>query len=112
MEKVISISIYVSNSLSDFYFVCFPFFRSGQTYFSKYRFVMNAGMLAGLVAVLAVPSILRVRHSRACVMTRSYRNGVFFFQILYSSLITRSSTASSKDSAAKGRRLYTAVINS
>ena len=31
-------------------------------------------------------------------MTRSYRNGVFFFQILYSSLIILSSTASSNGS--------------
>lgn len=38
---------------------------------------------------------VRLGHSRACVMTRSYRKGVFFFQILYSSLITLSSTASS-----------------
>ena len=38
-------------------------------------------------------------HSRACVITKSYKNGVFFFQILYSSLMTRSSTASSKGSA-------------
>ena len=39
---------------------------------------------------------VRLGHSRACVITRSYRNGVFFFHILYSSLMTRSSTASSK----------------
>lgn len=38
---------------------------------------------------------VREGHSRAWVITRSYRNGVFFFHILYSSLITRSSTASS-----------------
>ncbi|ALC47739.1 CG31344, partial [Drosophila busckii] len=35
-------------------------FKRGQAYFSKYRFVMTSGMLAGLIAVLAVPSILRV----------------------------------------------------
>jgi len=39
---------------------------------------------------------VKLGHSRAWVITRSYRNGVFFFQILYSSFITRSSTASSK----------------
>lgn len=38
---------------------------------------------------------VRLGHSRACTITRSYRNGVFFFQILYSSLMTRSSTVSS-----------------
>lgn len=38
---------------------------------------------------------VRLGHSRACVMTRSQRKGVFFFHILYSSFITRSSTASS-----------------
>ncbi|KAH8383981.1 hypothetical protein KR009_011589, partial [Drosophila setifemur] len=35
-------------------------FKRAQHYYSKYLFVMNAGMLAGLIAVLAVPSILRV----------------------------------------------------
>jgi len=88
MEKVISSSIYVSNSLSDFYFVCFPFFRSGQTYFSKYRFVMNAGMLAGLVAVLAVPSILRVlsctrQSSTAFTAYRRYVRTIFHTQAWY-----------------------------
>ncbi len=39
---------------------------------------------------------VKLGHSRACVITKSYRNGVFFFHILYSSLMTRSSTASSK----------------
>ena len=39
---------------------------------------------------------VRLGHSRACVITKSYKNGVFFFQILYSSFITLSSTASSK----------------
>lgn len=39
---------------------------------------------------------VRLGHSRAWVITKSYRKGVFFFHILYSSLITRSSTASSK----------------
>lgn len=41
---------------------------------------------------------VRLGHSRACVITKSYRNGVFFFQILYSSFMIRSSTASSKGS--------------
>lgn len=35
-------------------------FARGQAYLSKYRFVYTSGMLSGLVAVLAVPSILRV----------------------------------------------------
>ncbi|KAM7361383.1 uncharacterized protein ACRADG_011587 [Cochliomyia hominivorax] len=35
-------------------------FRQGQSYFKKYRFVIQSGMLAGLVAVLAIPSILKV----------------------------------------------------
>ncbi|KAL9890367.1 uncharacterized protein ACN427_009384 isoform 1-T1 [Glossina fuscipes fuscipes] len=35
-------------------------FREGQTYMSKYRFVLQSGMLAGLIAVLSVPSILKV----------------------------------------------------
>lgn len=38
---------------------------------------------------------VRLGHSKAWVITRSYRKGVFFFQILYSSFITLSSTASS-----------------
>lgn len=38
---------------------------------------------------------VRLGHSSAWVITRSYRKGVFFFQILYSSLMTLSSTASS-----------------
>ena len=33
---------------------------------------------------------VRAGHSKAFVTTRSYRKGVFFFQILYSSLIIRS----------------------
>lgn len=32
----------------------------GQSYFIKYRFVLQSGMLAGLVAVLAIPTILNV----------------------------------------------------
>lgn len=39
---------------------------------------------------------VREGHSKAWVITRSYRKGVFFFHILYSSLMTLSSTASSK----------------
>jgi hypothetical protein len=39
---------------------------------------------------------VRLGHSKAWVITKSYRNGVFFFHILYSSLITHSSTALSK----------------
>ncbi|XP_037951493.1 uncharacterized protein LOC119682198 [Teleopsis dalmanni] len=35
-------------------------FIRGQTFMSKYRFVLHSGMLAGLVAVLAIPSILRI----------------------------------------------------
>lgn len=41
---------------------------------------------------------VRLGHSKAWVITKSYKNGVFFFQILYSSLIILSSTASSKGS--------------
>lgn len=35
-------------------------FKSGQKYMKKYHFVMFSGMLSGLVAVLAIPSILNV----------------------------------------------------
>lgn len=45
---------------------------------------------------------VRLGHSSACVITRSYRNGVFFFHILYSSFITLSSTASSKAAVTHG----------
>ena len=44
---------------------------------------------------------VRLGHSNAWVITKSYKNGVFFFQILYSSLIILSSTASSKGSERK-----------
>lgn len=47
---------------------------------------------------------VREGHSSACVITRSYRKGVFFFHILYSSLMTRSSTASSNVSVILGTR--------
>lgn len=47
-------------------FFLYSTFR-GQDYYKKYRFVLTSGMLAGLIAVLAIPSILRVlictRHS-------------------------------------------------
>lgn len=45
---------------------------------------------------------MRLGHSRACVITRSYKKGVFFFQILYSSLMTRSSTVSSSTAGREG----------
>ncbi|XP_073830964.1 uncharacterized protein [Musca autumnalis] len=35
-------------------------FKQGQNFMTKYRFVIQSGMLSGLVAVLAIPSILRV----------------------------------------------------
>lgn len=40
-------------------------------------------------------------HSSACVTTRSYRKGVFFFQILYSSATTLSSTSAGAAGAAE-----------
>ena len=45
---------------------------------------------------------VRLGHSSACVITRSYRKGVFFFHILYSSFMTRSSTASSYTGRGRG----------
>uniref|UniRef100_W8B661 Uncharacterized protein n=2 Tax=Ceratitis capitata TaxID=7213 RepID=W8B661_CERCA len=46
-------------------------FRKGQSYMKKYRFIIVAGMFYGLVAVLAIPSILRVlictRQSSTCL---------------------------------------------
>ncbi|XP_011196851.1 uncharacterized protein Sb_3 isoform X1 [Zeugodacus cucurbitae] len=46
-------------------------FRKGQLFMNKYRFLITAGMLYGLVSVLAIPSILRVlmctRQSSTCV---------------------------------------------
>ncbi|XP_017475249.1 PREDICTED: uncharacterized protein LOC108365658 isoform X2 [Rhagoletis zephyria] len=45
-------------------------FKKGQSYMNKYRFLITAGMLYGLVAVLAIPSILRLlqctRQSSTC----------------------------------------------
>ncbi|XP_054747617.1 uncharacterized protein LOC129253327 [Anastrepha obliqua] len=45
-------------------------FRKGQDYMNTYRFLITAGMLYGLVGVLAIPSILRVlictRQSSTC----------------------------------------------
>uniref|UniRef100_A0A1I8MYZ7 Uncharacterized protein n=1 Tax=Musca domestica TaxID=7370 RepID=A0A1I8MYZ7_MUSDO len=35
-------------------------FKQGQSFMNKYRFVIQSGMLSGLVAVLAIPSILKV----------------------------------------------------
>ena len=35
-------------------------------------------------------------HSRPCVMTKSYRNGVFFFHILYSCWMSRSSSCAAR----------------
>ncbi|XP_075146745.1 uncharacterized protein LOC142221095 [Haematobia irritans] len=35
-------------------------FKQGQSYMDKYRFVIQSGMLTGLVAVLAIPTILKV----------------------------------------------------
>ncbi|XP_011211327.2 uncharacterized protein LOC105231623 isoform X1 [Bactrocera dorsalis] len=46
-------------------------FRKGQSFMTKYRFLITAGMFYGLVAVLAIPSILRVlmctRQSSTCL---------------------------------------------
>ncbi|XP_016999171.2 uncharacterized protein [Drosophila takahashii] len=72
-------------------------FRRGQSYFSKYRFVMNAGMLAGLIAVLAVPSILRVlsctrQSSTAFTAYRRYVRTIFHTQAWYNySILDRGS---------------------
>ncbi|XP_013099465.2 uncharacterized protein LOC106081799 [Stomoxys calcitrans] len=35
-------------------------FKQGQSFMQKYRFVIQSGMLSGLVAVLAIPSILKI----------------------------------------------------
>lgn len=45
---------------------------------------------------------VRLGHSRACVITRSYDKWVFFFQILYSSLMTRSSIVSFSTAGREG----------
>ncbi|KAH8295341.1 hypothetical protein KR018_010149, partial [Drosophila ironensis] len=63
-------------------------FRRGQNYFSVYRLVINAGMLAGLIAVLAVPSILRVlsctrQSSTAFTAYRRYVRTIFHTQAWY-----------------------------
>ena len=49
---------------------------------------------------------VRLGHSKACVITKSCKNGVFFFQILYSSLMILSSTASSKGSTTKKKQQH------
>ncbi|KAH8420825.1 hypothetical protein KR222_005896, partial [Zaprionus bogoriensis] len=64
-------------------------FKRGQQYFSKYRFVMTAGMLAGLISVLAIPSILRVlvctrQSSTALTAYRRYVRTIFHTQAWYS----------------------------
>lgn len=64
-------------------------FKRGQRYFSKYRFVMTSGMLAGLIAVLAIPSILRVlictRQSSNCFTAyRRYVRTILHTQAWYS----------------------------
>lgn len=53
---------------------------------------------------------VRLGHSKAWVITRSYRKGVFFFQILYSSFITLSSTASSNAPAERAQRVMTGPV--
>ncbi|BFF89366.1 uncharacterized protein DMAD_08144 [Drosophila madeirensis] len=63
-------------------------FKRAQGYYSSYRFVMNAGMLAGLIAVLAVPSILRVlactrQSSTAFTAYRRYVRTIFHTQAWY-----------------------------
>ena len=50
---------------------------------------------------------VRLGHSRAWVITKSYTNGVFFLQILYSSFMIRSSTASLKGSLQHNKTNYT-----
>ncbi|EDW66894.2 uncharacterized protein [Drosophila virilis] len=63
-------------------------FKRGQRYFSKYRFVMTSGMLAGLIAVLAIPSILRVlictrQSSNALTAYRRYLRTIFHTHAWY-----------------------------
>ncbi|XP_017856515.1 PREDICTED: uncharacterized protein LOC108609272 [Drosophila arizonae] len=63
-------------------------FKRGQRYFSKYRFVMTSGMLAGLIAVLAIPSILRVlictgQSSNALTAYRRYLRTIFHVHAWY-----------------------------
>ena len=45
------------------------------------------------ISLLGSHCTVRLGHSKACVITKSYRKGEFFFQILYSSLIIFSSTS-------------------
>ncbi|KAF2980701.1 hypothetical protein EK904_001232 [Melospiza melodia maxima] len=47
---------------------------------------------------------VRLGHSRACVSSRSYKKGLFFFQILYSPLMTRSSSAAGREGMNPGWR--------
>ncbi|EDV35322.1 uncharacterized protein Dana_GF11813 [Drosophila ananassae] len=68
-------------------------FRRGQQYFQFYRFVMNAGMLAGLIGVLAVPSILKVlsctrQSSTAFTAYRRYVRTIFHTQTWYNNNIS------------------------
>ncbi|EDV92583.1 uncharacterized protein LOC6563149 [Drosophila grimshawi] len=63
-------------------------FKRGQGYFRKYRFVMTSGMLAGLIAVLAIPSILRVlictrQSSNTLSAYRRYLRTIFHAQAWY-----------------------------
>uniref|UniRef100_A0A1I8GPN7 Ragulator complex protein LAMTOR1 n=1 Tax=Macrostomum lignano TaxID=282301 RepID=A0A1I8GPN7_9PLAT len=90
--------------------VDFPRHRAESAVFAFVGVVVAGVELGGVVGQLdagnqqSLPSGLvtsgshwavRLGHSNACVITRSYKNGVFFFQILYSSLMIRSSTVSS-----------------
>ncbi|XP_030377630.1 uncharacterized protein LOC115626405 [Scaptodrosophila lebanonensis] len=64
-------------------------FKRGQGYLQKYRMVMFSGMLAGLIAVLAIPSILRVlqftrQSSNAFMAYRRYIRTIFHTQAWYS----------------------------
>ncbi|KAH8332434.1 hypothetical protein KR074_003364, partial [Drosophila pseudoananassae] len=68
-------------------------FMRGQKYFQVYRFVMNAGMLAGLIGVLAVPSILKVlsctrQSSTAFTAYRRYVRTIFHTQTWYNNNIS------------------------
>ncbi|XP_067614097.1 uncharacterized protein [Eurosta solidaginis] len=63
-------------------------FRKGQTYLSKYRFIVSSGMLYGLIAVLAIPSILRVlsctrQSSTAATAYRRYIRTTFHTYLWY-----------------------------
>lgn len=63
-------------------------FKSGQKSMEKYRFVIFSGMLSGLIAVLAIPSILNVlictrQSSTPATAYRRYVRTIFLVQAWY-----------------------------